>query len=422
MAVEKMMVINIASPVEKIHEILKNIVLSESVHILNYSYESKIRSLTMETLNYISSDYKGYENIRPFNCRKYDFKDCFNKINDFSKKLSIDFFDAKINEKYDFLSDIKEFDETYNEMLSIYQNKDIIKKKIEELNSFIKIVGILKDANYIFKNSVSMQNFNFRIGTLTKEMSLKLKANYENIPAIILHAGKVGKDELYLVYTLSFQEEIVKGLLKSFNFKKIELPKTTEGEYFHSFIEIKNMLALYEDEYEKINEELKEFSKKHKDKLNEYYNEIKLEEKIAELATNVCVTDNFMLFCGWVPFSKAESVKVQVESEDTIVSFKDSTYISQKTMPPTNLVNNKILKPFELLVNMYGVPSYKEMDPTFFFGITYCLFFGAMFGDVGQGLVFVLAGLWLKYKKKYGIWRYFIKNRFKLNNFWILLW
>ena len=50
---------------------------------------------------------------------------------------------------------------------------------------------------------------------------------------------------------------------------------------------------------------------------------------------------------------------------------------------------------------MYGTPNYKEIDPTVFFGLTYMLLFGAMFGDLGQGAVMFVAGVLLaKFKDK----------------------
>lgn len=38
--------------------------------------------------------------------------------------------------------------------------------------------------------------------------------------------------------------------------------------------------------------------------------------------------------------------------------------------PPTKLRNNRLIKPFESIVKMYGTPNYTEMDPTFFVAIT----------------------------------------------------
>lgn len=49
---------------------------------------------------------------------------------------------------------------------------------------------------------------------------------------------------------------------------------------------------------------------------------------------------------------------------------------------------------------MYGTPNYGEFDPTVIFGITYMILFGAMFGDLGQGAVFAIAGLILRKKNK----------------------
>ncbi|MFQ9918909.1 MAG: hypothetical protein ACLRWQ_23625 [Flavonifractor plautii] len=34
---------------------------------------------------------------------------------------------------------------------------------------------------------------------------------------------------------------------------------------------------------------------------------------------------------------------------------------------------------------MYGLPAYNEKDPSLFMALTYCLFFGIMFGDLGAG-------------------------------------
>jgi V/A-type H+-transporting ATPase subunit I len=68
--------------------------------------------------------------------------------------------------------------------------------------------------------------------------------------------------------------------------------------------------------------------------------------------------------------------------------------------PPTRLKNPKIFKPFEMFVEMYGLPAYNEMDPTMFIALTYTLMFGIMFGDVGQGICLVVGGFLLYHFKK----------------------
>jgi V/A-type H+-transporting ATPase subunit I len=52
-----------------------------------------------------------------------------------------------------------------------------------------------------------------------------------------------------------------------------------------------------------------------------------------------------------------------------------------------------------MYIKMYGLPAYNELDPTIFVALTYAFIFGAMFGDVGQGLVLCIGGF-LLYKIK----------------------
>lgn len=51
--------------------------------------------------------------------------------------------------------------------------------------------------------------------------------------------------------------------------------------------------------------------------------------------------------------------------------------------------------PFQLLVDTYGVPRYKEANPGLFTTVTFPFMFGLMFGDVGHGLVILGLGVYL---------------------------
>jgi V/A-type H+-transporting ATPase subunit I len=53
-------------------------------------------------------------------------------------------------------------------------------------------------------------------------------------------------------------------------------------------------------------------------------------------------------------------------------------------------------QPFELFARMLGTPSRNEADPSRLLAVLAPLLFGYMFGDVGQGLVLLGLGLWLK--------------------------
>jgi V/A-type H+-transporting ATPase subunit I len=54
------------------------------------------------------------------------------------------------------------------------------------------------------------------------------------------------------------------------------------------------------------------------------------------------------------------------------------------------------------LVSLYGLPGHDELDPTFVLAATTPLFFGMMFGDVGQGLL--LGALAIALRRRLGRW------------------
>ncbi|MFR5073557.1 MAG: V-type ATPase 116kDa subunit family protein [Bianqueaceae bacterium] len=85
--------------------------------------------------------------------------------------------------------------------------------------------------------------------------------------------------------------------------------------------------------------------------------------------------------------------------DDTTSIVYEPEEVDERIKTPTKLKNKGVVKAFEALVGMYGVPSYNELDPTPLVTITYLLIFGMMFGDVGQGLV-IFFGAFFLYKLK----------------------
>ncbi|MBP5640437.1 MAG: hypothetical protein J6X55_13215 [Victivallales bacterium] len=110
---------------------------------------------------------------------------------------------------------------------------------------------------------------------------------------------------------------------------------------------------------------------------------------------------------GWIPKSELDAVKAVVAevTEETgmvqvVSASKDARVRLGKEKVPTKMNGNAFTRPFQMLVSNFGMPAYNEIDPSLFFGISFVLLFGYMFGDIGQGLVLALVGLWAKFTKR----------------------
>jgi len=110
------------------------------------------------------------------------------------------------------------------------------------------------------------------------------------------------------------------------------------------------------------------------------------------------VADNkIMLLQGWVPESNEQDIRNYLE-------FQEVYYIIEDPQPeddvPIQFDNNKFVKLFEPITEMYMLPKYNELDLTPFFAPFYMIFFGLSLGDIGYGLFLFLAATIVKVMKK----------------------
>jgi V-type H+-transporting ATPase subunit a len=63
--------------------------------------------------------------------------------------------------------------------------------------------------------------------------------------------------------------------------------------------------------------------------------------------------------------------------------------------PPTYIKVNDFTWGFQEITDTYGIPCYKEINPSYFSIVTFPLLFGIMFGDIGHGTLLFLFGSFL---------------------------
>jgi V-type H+-transporting ATPase subunit a len=112
-------------------------------------------------------------------------------------------------------------------------------------------------------------------------------------------------------------------------------------------------------------------------------NKFKVEEKL------------YLGFC-WVPTQDRGEILAQVEAlKETYRNIEIPTLkvVTEHSLrPPSKFRLNEVTWVFQEIVNTYGVPTYKEVNPSVFTIVTFPFLFGVMFGDIGHGFVLFLIG------------------------------
>ena len=397
MAVEKMTMVNVIGNISDADNVLKDIILSGKVELVSAlsqiednSFVFKVEDENLEKvidLNYISSFQKdkSHEGIIK---KGEELKEIFHIESNMEPDLK---------ENVDIPSISKELEKIYNEVKAPNEELKKSRESLEKIEEFYRSFSQIKDFQIPIEELKDLSYFDFRIGVLSKEDRLKLKKNYENILATILHTGTSKYGETYLVMYPSTIREEMNRILRSLNFSEISIPEEYKGTP-------KDMMEVLESKKNELiknikllEQHLNDLENEYKDRIVKIVNHLNVKGKIEDIKEKLARSNRFFYLSGWV--AKKDKKKIEgilKDYKDILIMFKDDLDIT----PPTKLRNVWLFRPFESLVKMYGMPSYNELDPTPFLSISYMLLFGSMFGDLGQGFILLLGGLILSRKNK----------------------
>ncbi|MEM4481469.1 MAG: V-type ATPase 116kDa subunit family protein [Desulfurococcaceae archaeon] len=100
------------------------------------------------------------------------------------------------------------------------------------------------------------------------------------------------------------------------------------------------------------------------------------------------------MIVGWIPGEMAGNLISRVSSSG-IPTFIELSEPEPNESPPTLMKNKPIVRFYQVITRLYGIPGYKEWDPTPLIAYSFAFFFALMNADVGYSLIGILAALFL---------------------------
>jgi V/A-type H+-transporting ATPase subunit I len=123
-----------------------------------------------------------------------------------------------------------------------------------------------------------------------------------------------------------------------------------------------------------------------------------IDYNIAKLSAQNEVDNSIKILTGWLPKENRTQFEAFAETQDAVYFIEET--IDDDQNPPVLLKNNRFVRLFEPITNLYSLPDYRELDPTPFLAPFFMLFFGFCLGDGGYGLLMLVVASLLKLKMK----------------------
>ncbi len=203
--------------------------------------------------------------------------------------------------------------------------------------------------------------------------------------------------------------------LKKHGFVNMEIPSDFKGVPDDVLASLKNQVKECEQAFNHIEDEKHNVAKTHADLLKKFLCQFSIASQIRLLENSLESTDLVYRLTGWIPESDCHSMMTDLdklsEGRIAIRLFEPDEVPSVKAgaeKVPVKLHHGKIISSFERMIFSYGSLAYGTIDPTPFVALFFTLLFGIMFGDAGQGFVFLLLGILMSAKiVKVGNWNKF---------------
>lgn len=296
--------------------------------------------------------------------------------------------------------------EVNREYLDLQEQKELLKKQRDELIEKYKVLEPFQSLNIELQKVLRYKYMQVRFGRIAIDYYRRLeKYMYDDVNAVFLEGTRTESYVYGCYFVANPDAGKVDSIFGSLHFERIRIPMEYVGTPQEICVGLQKDIEDTKKKIRSVKKEIKKLMEKNAGKLigtrkrlQELSNSFDV-RKVAARMTNEEQDDHYIL-CGWMAEEDVEKLLKETADDNRVFIMVEEDREKFFGEPPTKLKNPKIFKPFEMFVRMYGLPSHDEMDPTIFVAVTYTFIFGAMFGDVGQGLCLFIGGGILYLTKK----------------------
>ena len=352
------------------------------------------------------AELKTTDNLQPF-VEVNPYKEPLAKAEQFAALLGDDNrrVDTSMS-KEEMLDMIRDINHDYVNML---EKKELLKKQADDLRERLSVLEPFRTLELDMHKSLRYKYMKVRFGRIGVDYYKRLeKYLFDDMNAIFVQSTRNENYVYGCYFVANVDASRVDTVFNSLHFERISIPSAYIGTPEQACEELQKEIDQVQEEMKDLDQKIEKLMKSHAPQL------IGAQKKLESMSNNFDVRklaaridqgeddekEEYYILCGWMGEDDVKKFLKESEKDDRVFVVVEEDREKFFGEPPTKLKNPKFFKPFEMFIRMYGLPASDEMDPTIFVALTYTFIFGAMFGDVGQGLcLFVFGGLLYLIKK-----------------------
>ena len=352
------------------------------------------------------AELKTTDNLQPF-VEVNPYKEPLAKAEQFAALLGDDNrrVDTSMS-KEEMLDMIRDINHDYVNML---EKKELLKKQADDLRERLSVLEPFRTLELDMHKSLRYKYMKVRFGRIGVDYYKRLeKYLFDDLNAIFVQSTRNENYVYGCYFVANVDASRVDTVFNSLHFERISIPSAYIGTPEQACEELQKEIDQVQEEMKDLDQKIEKLMKSHAPQL------IGAQKKLESMSNNFDVRklaaridqgeddekEEYYILCGWMGEDDVKKFLKESEKDDRVFVVVEEDREKFFCEPPTKLKNPKFFKPFEMFIRMYGLPASDEMDPTIFVALTYTFIFGAMFGDVGQGLcLFVFGGLLYLIKK-----------------------
>jgi len=287
-----------------------------------------------------------------------------------------------------------DFETVLRQVEELQESRTELRTRLTHLESFIARLEPWRNLDVPLEELSPTRHVAIAIGTMTGRTPEALESGLSEVSeTCVMEVISHKERQTHLIVWYHRDEaEGVEEILRRSDF---------EAETFEDLKGLpRDLIAEANAEIASINTQLEKLAARgrelahHKPKLMIVHDYFAQEAYKAHAHSLVGTTERVGVIEGWIRRHEFDRLVKDVES---VIDSAEVLKIEPEPgeSPPIELKNRRIIRPFEVITELYGMPHAKEVDPTPLAAPFFALFFGFCLTDAGYGIVLVILSLLL---------------------------